>query len=311
MLPKQKDEIRIFTPSPILGYGYDADEFAYGVVECGADAIIVDAGSTDLGPFNLGAGTTLYGYDSYVRGLTLILDACFHLKVKVYISSAGGGGSNQHVDDLKSIVSEIATQRNWTFEVASIKAEISRETIHRKLREGLVHPFRPVHALTHELVDDTMKIVAQMGAEPFLEAIQSYHDPDVIVAGRAYDPTPFAAFCLSRGVDLGVAWHAGKISGVRRLVCGTQRPIHARHGAESELRSHSCQPNATLYTPLGRCTHILREDSAQPAPGTGGLYYIWKGRDTNSSMMVKRPESVVPHLFPRPFIKSNSKASRC
>lgn len=43
----------------------------------------------------------------------------------------------------------------------------------------------------------------------YMEALKQ--DPDIILGGRSYDPAPFAAFCLSRGVVPGVAWHMGKI----------------------------------------------------------------------------------------------------
>lgn len=38
-----------------------------------------------------------------------------------------------------------------------------------------------------------------------MEALKG--DPDIILGGRSYDPAPFAAFCLARGVSEGVAWH--------------------------------------------------------------------------------------------------------
>ena len=51
-----------------------------------------------------------------------------------------------------------------------------------------------------------------MGAEPILKVLREHSDVDVIVAGRAYDPAMFAAFCQLHGIDdPGVYWHMGKI----------------------------------------------------------------------------------------------------
>lgn len=43
----------------------------------------------------------------------------------------------------------------------------------------------------------------------YLEALKE--DLDIILSGRSYNPAPFTAYSLSRGVLPGVAWHMGKI----------------------------------------------------------------------------------------------------
>lgn len=48
--------------------------------------------------------------------------------------------------------------------------------------------------LTQENIDQTVRIVAQMGPEPYLDAILANQDFDIIVGGRAYDPAPYVAF---------------------------------------------------------------------------------------------------------------------
>lgn len=51
-----------------------------------------------------------------------------------------------------------------------------------------------------------------MGMEPILEALKSHPDADIIVAGRAYNPLPYVAFCeYSEIHDPGIYWHMGKI----------------------------------------------------------------------------------------------------
>jgi len=52
-----------------------------------------------------------------------------------------------------------------------------------------------VPLLTTELVETSPTIVAQMGPEPLLQAMTAAPDFDILVAGRAYDPAPYIAFC--------------------------------------------------------------------------------------------------------------------
>jgi hypothetical protein len=54
-------------------------------------------------------------------------------------------------------------------------------------------------------------VVAQMGAEPFLKALDESKGVDVIVSGRSYDPSPTAAMAIRAGFDPALAWHMGKI----------------------------------------------------------------------------------------------------
>ena len=59
-------------------------------------------------------------------------------------------------------------------------------------------------ALTEKDIDDSVRIVAQMGLEPYLKAMDEHPDFDIIIGGRAYDPAPYAAFCLHNGfTDIG------------------------------------------------------------------------------------------------------------
>jgi len=80
-------------------------------------AIIVDSGSTDPGPYLMGTGLKLCSKSSYVRDLTPMLEASSKYGTKLLISSAGGDGSNAHVDELLEIIREIATDKGYNFKV--------------------------------------------------------------------------------------------------------------------------------------------------------------------------------------------------
>ena len=82
----------VLTPTAMLGYGYRADHFWYGIEHYKPAAIIVDSGSTDAGPYKLGMNKMTCSRESYIRDLSAMLEACFHRKIKVLIGSAGGDG---------------------------------------------------------------------------------------------------------------------------------------------------------------------------------------------------------------------------
>ncbi len=66
-----------------------------------------------------------------------------------------------------------------------------------------------VPPLTHDAIDESTYIVAQMGIEPFQRALKE--GAQVVLGGRAYDPACFAALPIMQGFDEGLALHCGKI----------------------------------------------------------------------------------------------------
>jgi hypothetical protein len=70
-----------------------------------------------------------------------------------------------------------------------------------RLRAGAVSGCgRFVPPLTEEDIEASPRVVAQLGPEPFLDAMVANPDFDIIVGGRAYDPSPYVAYAafLSR-----------------------------------------------------------------------------------------------------------------
>ncbi len=286
-------DFTILTPCAILGYGFRSDHFWLGADKFKPAAIVVDAGSTDGGPYKLGMNRMTCGRESYVRDLTHMLEACFYRKIKVMISSAGGDGSNQHVEEMLDIIKEIAAERNFSFKVATITTDISRKQIKARIATNQVHSCGPVQDLKPDDVDKAVEIVAQMGAEPygliarlvllwstdvdsFLVALQT--DADIILSGRSYDPSPFAAFCLNRGVDPGVAWYLGKI-----MECGAFCAIPKGRTMVARVRQSSF--DLTPVSSLERCTpvsvaaHTLYEKTRPDRlPGPGGVLHLDSAR---------------------------------
>ncbi|PSN65632.1 hypothetical protein BS50DRAFT_556387 [Corynespora cassiicola Philippines] len=270
------DEFNILTPNAMLGYGYNLDHFWYGVEQYRPAAIIVDSGSTDGGPYKLGMNKMTCGRGSYIRDLEPILAACFHHRIKVLIGSVGGDGSTKHVAEMLDIVTTISKDKGYNFKIATIDAGMDRNLIKSRIKAGKVGPCGPVEPLTENVVDAAVDVVSQMGAEPYIEALKG--DPDIILGGRSYDPAPFAAFCLSRGIHEGVAWHMGKI-----MECGGICAVPKGRSMVATMRptSFDLTPLAPeeRCTPLSVASHTLYEKTRPDLlPGPGGVLDLTSAR---------------------------------
>lgn len=202
---KTRDELRIFTPVGQFGQGWNNGIF-WDTVESGVDAIIADAGSTDSGPGRLALGKTAASPAGYKRDLGELVKACHTHGVRCLIGSAGGSGSSELVDMNTRIIKEIVEENGYRpMKVISIYAEIPKDLVHQKFKDGLISPCgHGVPALKEDDIDSAVRIVAQMGLEPYVKAMSENPDFDIIIGGRSYDPAPYAAFCIHHGFnDLG------------------------------------------------------------------------------------------------------------
>ncbi|CZR53527.1 uncharacterized protein PAC_03406 [Phialocephala subalpina] len=209
--------VKIVTPVGMMGYGYEVDKLYKGI-QLGASAIIIDAGSTDSGPQKLALGEGTCPHEAHVRDFGNVLDAVFHHKVKLIISSAGGDGSNSHVDEFVGIVQDYCVEKGYSLKLAKIYASVPKSVVHKALKQGVITPCGAVPELTATEIDLAVEIVAQMGQEPFMDVMAKVPDFDIIIAGRAYDPSPYAAYAIANGVtNWGTAYHMGKV-----MECGAQ-----------------------------------------------------------------------------------------
>lgn len=125
-------DFKIFTPSGILGYGFDLNEFWTTIESENPSAIIVDGGSTDPGPYMLGTGKAICSKQSYLRDLAPMLEACAEYCMKILISSAGGAGTNAQVDYIVDIVREVAESQGQSFKMATIEFDDDRKIFETK-----------------------------------------------------------------------------------------------------------------------------------------------------------------------------------
>ncbi len=206
-------KIKILSPCGILGYGFPIDSFNSGLKD-EPDAIVVDAGSTDAGPHKLGAGVAIVSRMAYKKDLELLVKGSRKLDIPLIIGSAGGSGAKTHTNWTIDIIKEILEEEKINCKVAVIWADIEKERIKAAIKNNQIMDMGTnIPKLTEEIVDSTNSIVAQMGDEPILEALES--KADIIICGRAYDPSPFAAIGIHNGFDAGLSYHMGKI-----LECG-------------------------------------------------------------------------------------------
>ena len=73
--------------------------------------------------------------------------------------------------------------------------------------------------MTQDAIEKSSYIVAQMGVEPIIEALDQ--GAQIIVTGRCYDPAVFAAVPIRAGFSEALSLHLGKFSNAPLLL---QRP---------------------------------------------------------------------------------------
>ncbi|KAL1968668.1 hypothetical protein VTN77DRAFT_1494 [Rasamsonia byssochlamydoides] len=273
---KSCDEVKIFTPIGMLGYGLREDHL-WTALDDGVDAIIADSGSTDSGPQKLALGHTTVPREAYERDLDLLLAACHLHRVPVLIGSAGGDGANEHVDLFVEIITDLIARKGYrSMKIVTIYAEIEKDLVRSSLEQGDVAPCsKAVPPLKPSDIDDATRIVAQMGLEPYVQAMREHPDFDIIVGGRAYDPAPYAAFCVYHGfTNLGIAYHMGKI-----MECGALCSTPKSSAALATVRKDSF--DIVPLDPASRCTvtsvaaHTLYEKTRPDILiGPGGALHL-------------------------------------
>ncbi|MBP3700763.1 MAG: acyclic terpene utilization AtuA family protein [Lachnospiraceae bacterium] len=208
-----KSSVKILSPCGILGYGFPQESFVRGIA-MKPDAIVVDAGSTDAGPHKLGASCSIVSRMAMYQDLQMFVEHGVKAGIPVVIGSAGGAGAASHVQWTLDILNDVLKDAHVTARVAVVHADIPHDVVDRAIGENRILPMGSnIPPLTEEIVHTSGDIVAQMGHEPVIRALDT--GADIIVCGRAYDPSSFAAVCIREGFDPGLAYHMGKV-----LECG-------------------------------------------------------------------------------------------
>ncbi|MGI6702989.1 MAG: acyclic terpene utilization AtuA family protein [Clostridia bacterium] len=258
--------MKIVSLNGLLGYGYSIESLEQ-VKTMDIDYIGVDAGSSDPGPFYLGNGTSFTNRDAVKRDVELVLPYAVKRKIPLIIGTAGGSGSNVHLEWMKEIIEEIAREQGISLRMAIIQSEVTKEYVKGKLRAGKIRNMGPGLKLTEEIIDQCNRIVSQIGIDPYLKVLET--DVDVILAGRSCDTAIFAAPAIKAGMDWGLAFHMAKI-----IECGALCSIPMAAAdmivADIEKDSFTLEP----ANPLRRCT--IDRVAAHTMYEQNNPYYIYE-----------------------------------
>ena len=212
--PDTDQGVGIIFPSGMLGGGFTAETIKRGIA-MGATAIAIDAGSTDSGPYYLGAGVAKTSESAVARDLRILLAAARENRIPLIVGSCGTSGTDAGVDQVAAIAERIAAEDRLTFRMARIYSELRPETVIAAIDQGRVRPLPPSGELSPDTVRSCSHIVALMGHAPIVAALEA--GAEVVLAGRATDTAMVAAVALVHGLPAGPAWHAAKT-----VECGGQ-----------------------------------------------------------------------------------------
>ncbi|MBS0333324.1 MAG: acyclic terpene utilization AtuA family protein [Proteobacteria bacterium] len=222
MPPESSDVCRVLVPSGVLGSGCPQEAFDRGL-SLRPDAIAVDAGSTDSGPYYLGSGVSKMTRKAVKRDLRQAMIGRARLGIPLLIGSSGTCGVDGMVDWMAEICAEVAAEEGQAVRLALLYCEQTAEALKPYLARGEITPLPPANPLTAETLEACDHIVALMGYEPFAAAIEA--GADIVIAGRTTDTAVLAAVPLMRGFPVGACWHAAKTA-----ECGGLCTTHSRAG---------------------------------------------------------------------------------
>jgi hypothetical protein len=250
------DSVGILVPSGMLGAGFSPETITRGI-SLGADVIAVDGGSTDSGPYYLGAGVAKTTESAVRRDLRLLLAAASSAGIPLVVGSCGTSGADSGVHWVAGIVAGICAEDGLDLRIAKIFSEQNGDSLLPQLKQGRIHALPPSEPLDPATLTSCVRIVAMMGHEPIEQALRA--GADVVLAGRATDTAVSAAFALMRGMPPGPTWHAAKI-----VECGGQCTTDPRAGgvfARIDRSGFTIEPldPDTACTPGSVAAHMLYE----------------------------------------------------
>lgn len=251
--------IKVLVPAGSLGAGAREEEIRYGIAQ-GAHVIASDAGSTDSGAAYLALGISKNNKGAVKRDLKMMMKAAHEARIPIVIGTSGQAGGDLNVDWTRDIAVEVAKELGIRPKIALLYSELSKETVKAKNAAGRIRPLAPMGALDDATIDICDHIVAAMGPEPFIAALEA--GADIILGGRTTDTAVLACYPIMMGAPLGPAWHAGKIG-----ECGAQCTVKTADGAGVLLSidkdGFSVEPLSAVNTctPHSVSAHMLYENS--------------------------------------------------
>jgi hypothetical protein len=251
-------ETHVLVPAGMLGAGFTAEAVDRGIAR-GAHAIAVDGGSTDSGPYYLGAAAPKMPAEAITADLRIMLTKGAAAGIPVIVGSSGTSGTDTGVDWVAGLVEAIALEEGLRLRVTRIYSEQPTERLLDLLAAGRISPLPPAGELTAETLQRCSHVVGLMGAEPIIAALDA--GADVVIGGRATDTAVIAAVPLRQGRPAGPSWHAAKTA-----ECGGQCTTNPRGGGvlvtvDDEGFTVDPLEEATACTPTSVAAHMIYENA--------------------------------------------------
>src|SRR5690606_21383840 len=119
---------KVLVPTGMLGAGFTPESIDRGI-ELGADVLALDGGSTDSGPYYLGAATAKTTERAVAHDLRILLVASRRAGIPLIVGTCGTSGTDAGVDWIARIVSTIAEEEGLYPTIARIYSEQSTTVI--------------------------------------------------------------------------------------------------------------------------------------------------------------------------------------
>ena len=258
MTLQANETVNILVPTGALGIGVRESDVAAGIA-AGAHAMACDAGSTDSGPAYLATGNPKYSRDAVKHDLSILMRAQARAGIPLLIGSCGTSGCDAALDWTRDLAIEIAQEHGLHPRIALLYSEQSAKLLTARAAEGRVTPLAPMTGIDPALFAECDHIVALMGPEPYMAAIEA--GADIVLGGRTTDTAVLAAIPLMRGAGVAQAWHSGKIAECGSLCTARPRDggVMIRVGRDSFLVEPLSAANSCNVETVS--SHMLYENS--------------------------------------------------
>jgi Domain of unknown function (DUF4387)/Acyclic terpene utilisation family protein AtuA len=212
---------RVVSACGALGYGYPKESLE-AAINGRVDAIICDGGSMDAGPYYLGTGAEYFEREAVKADFSHMVQAGKKIGCPVILGSSGMAGGNRNLDWMVDLAKEVFAELDVRdAKVVVIGAELDPEIVIKEFHKGALR----ATGLGPELSEDALRgstIVGQMGIHPLMTALED--GAQYVIAGRSCDIALFASDMIRRGIDPGLAYHAGHVLECGALACDPGSP---------------------------------------------------------------------------------------
>ncbi len=249
---------RVLVPSGVLGLGFDKNALALGV-DGKPDIIAIDGGSTDSGPYYLGAGVSKYSQAATLAEWKQLMAARAAADAPLVLTTAGTCGVNRCVDWMLDLTRAAAAELGQTLRVATLYSAQNPIDIAEAFDGQRVCGLADAADIERGDILSCVNIVALAGVEQIGAAIET--GAEIVIAGRATDTSGIAALPIMNGAHVGAAWHGAKIAECGAL-CST-RPMSGVISVDFDDTGFEVEPLAdgARCTPHSVSAHMLYENA--------------------------------------------------